>query len=115
MALHPCQECGHQVSDRATACPDCGAPIRAAGSGHGQPSIEEWALSQLKAGSARRPVVERIVGQEGMPRSDADALVKRLESALVPERPAYLVRVAAGIGIAGLILLLVFVLMRLIV
>ena len=27
MALVTCKECGHQVSDRAAACPSCGAPI----------------------------------------------------------------------------------------
>lgn len=27
MALIKCKECGHEVSDRATACPNCGCPI----------------------------------------------------------------------------------------
>lgn len=27
MALINCSECGHQVSDKATACPNCGCPI----------------------------------------------------------------------------------------
>lgn len=27
MALIACAECGHQVSDRAAACPQCGAPV----------------------------------------------------------------------------------------
>lgn len=27
MALRPCPECGHQVSDLAQACPSCGAPF----------------------------------------------------------------------------------------
>lgn len=27
MALIKCSECGHQISDRAAACPNCGAPI----------------------------------------------------------------------------------------
>ncbi len=27
MALIECSECGNQVSDKATACPKCGAPI----------------------------------------------------------------------------------------
>jgi len=26
MALYPCPECRHQVSDSAAACPNCGAP-----------------------------------------------------------------------------------------
>ena len=29
MALISCPECGKQISDRATACPDCGCPINA--------------------------------------------------------------------------------------
>lgn len=27
MALIECSECGHQVSDKASSCPSCGAPI----------------------------------------------------------------------------------------
>lgn len=27
MALQSCTECGHMVSDRATSCPSCGAPV----------------------------------------------------------------------------------------
>lgn len=27
MALIPCHECAHQVSDKAVACPSCGAPV----------------------------------------------------------------------------------------
>ncbi|MBA3676388.1 MAG: zinc ribbon domain-containing protein [Sphingosinicella sp.] len=30
MALVTCEDCGHEVSDRATACPKCGAPVAAA-------------------------------------------------------------------------------------
>ena len=29
MALIKCSECGHMISDRAKACPKCGAPINA--------------------------------------------------------------------------------------
>jgi hypothetical protein len=31
MALTNCKECGKQISDAATACPHCGAPVRTAG------------------------------------------------------------------------------------
>lgn len=27
MSLKPCPECGHEVSDRAPACPSCGFPL----------------------------------------------------------------------------------------
>lgn len=27
MALVPCSECGREVSDKAAACPQCGAPV----------------------------------------------------------------------------------------
>lgn len=33
MALITCSDCGASVSDRAPACPKCGAPIAAAGPG----------------------------------------------------------------------------------
>jgi hypothetical protein len=29
MALKPCPDCGHEVSERAPTCPKCGAPLRA--------------------------------------------------------------------------------------
>lgn len=28
MALEPCRECGREISTQATACPQCGAPVR---------------------------------------------------------------------------------------
>src|SRR4051812_13879914 len=28
MAIIPCRECAHQISDQAAGCPSCGAPIR---------------------------------------------------------------------------------------
>lgn len=27
MALIKCKECGHEVSDKASACPNCGCPL----------------------------------------------------------------------------------------
>lgn len=27
MALHPCEECGREISSRARSCPHCGCPI----------------------------------------------------------------------------------------
>jgi len=30
MALIKCRECNHEVSDKAEACPNCGAPVAAA-------------------------------------------------------------------------------------
>jgi len=27
MALKPCAECGREVSDKATSCPQCGSPL----------------------------------------------------------------------------------------
>jgi DNA-directed RNA polymerase subunit RPC12/RpoP len=30
MALIKCEECGREVSDKATACPNCGSPISGA-------------------------------------------------------------------------------------
>lgn len=31
MALIKCPECGKEISDKATACPNCGSPVKAAG------------------------------------------------------------------------------------
>ena len=31
MALIKCPECGKEISDKATACPNCGAPVQAPG------------------------------------------------------------------------------------
>ncbi len=28
MALIQCKECGHEISDAATSCPHCGAPVK---------------------------------------------------------------------------------------
>ena len=98
IALVSCSDCGRQVSDRATACPQCGAPLGAAGQLTSEPSLEEWARSQLTAGSPRRQVVDQIVRHGSMLRTDADALVKRLEGEwLVPSR-----RVSAPIVIAAM-------------
>jgi len=33
MALSTCRECGHEISERAKICPNCGAP---------RPAIKEW-------------------------------------------------------------------------
>lgn len=45
MALIPCLECDHQISDKASACPQCGAPVGPAGN---------W--TQAKAGKISRPL-----------------------------------------------------------
>ena len=31
MALIKCSECGREISDKASSCPNCGAPVKAAG------------------------------------------------------------------------------------
>lgn len=36
MALVACPECGHNVSDKALACPSCGFPRGESGSGRGR-------------------------------------------------------------------------------
>lgn len=35
MALIKCQECGKEISQKATNCPHCGNPVQAPGMGHG--------------------------------------------------------------------------------
>lgn len=52
MALIKCKECGHEVSDRASACPNCGCPIESLGAAKEDVMYEEpkkkkgwiWAL-----------------------------------------------------------------------
>ena len=52
MALIKCKECGHEVSDRASACPNCGCPIESLGAAQEDVMYEEpkkkkgwiWAL-----------------------------------------------------------------------
>ena len=36
MALIKCSECGRDVSDKATACPNCGAPVQVISNAPGQ-------------------------------------------------------------------------------
>ena len=113
MALHACPECGHQVSDRATACPDCGAPGRSPGLVPAQPSVREWALSRLTAGSPRRQVVDELVKQGALVRTDAEALVKRVEaSALTPAGDKSKLMLAGAIGFITLILMLTLLFLR---
>ena len=92
MALIPCSECGREVSDRATACPQCGAPVGAPWRLPAAPSMEEWARAQLTAGSPRRQVVDQIVQHGTLVRTDADALVKRVEADALGKRSGAEVR-----------------------
>jgi predicted RNA-binding Zn-ribbon protein involved in translation (DUF1610 family) len=47
MALIKCSECGKEVSDKATACPNCGAPI---GSEHAPQRRGNTAVRVVRAG-----------------------------------------------------------------
>jgi hypothetical protein len=59
VALFECEECGHQVSDKAQACPGCGAPVkrhtaRSASAGKRSEDDEErrwaeWAAAESRA------------------------------------------------------------------
>jgi uncharacterized OB-fold protein len=112
MALHGCPECGHLVSDRATACPNCGAPGGSALVST-QPSIEEWVRSRLTTGSPRREVVEELVRHGALAKTDAEALVKRVEAAAlttVPDKSRVTLVVTSGLLV--LLLLLAFMLLR---
>lgn len=49
MALITCSDCGASVSDRAPACPKCGAPIAAGGPGRAStPVVTELTSKRLK-------------------------------------------------------------------
>ena len=112
MALQACPECDHQVSDRATACPNCGAPVGSA-LVFTQPSVEEWARSRLTTGSPRREVVEELVQQGSLVRADAEALVKQVEAAaLTPAPDKSRVTLVVTIGLLVLVLMLALLFLR---
>ena len=52
MALIKCTECGHEVSDRTSECPNCGCPIQR----EDNPSIKETNVEPLpgKKGNCRK-------------------------------------------------------------
>ena len=78
-----------------------------------QPSMEEWVLSQMTAGSPRRQVVNEIVQHGTMVRRDADVLVKRIEAgSLAPSPQGSGVKVAATISIALIVLTLILLFLR---
>lgn len=47
MALIACKECGKEISDKAAACPHCGAPVRAS-----EPVVNRWAEEPKKEKSS---------------------------------------------------------------
>lgn len=56
MALITCKECGHSISDKATQCPQCGAPVIAetgttaagtATTGGGEPGGNKWKIALI--------------------------------------------------------------------
>jgi hypothetical protein len=70
MSLRPCRECGRETSDRAFACPQCGAPFptRASWDGWGfeyksRTTVAGWPLVHIsfKFRANRTPVVARGV------------------------------------------------------
>jgi uncharacterized membrane protein len=78
-----------------------------------QPPVEVWALSRLTAGLPRREVVDELVQQGALVRSDAEALVKRVEAAaLTPASDKSKVMLVATIGLVMLVLMLAFLFLR---
>lgn len=43
MALLPCSECGREISDKAAACPQCGAPVEQSKTAEQSKTGEQWA------------------------------------------------------------------------
>ena len=113
MSLISCPEGVLRVSDQAAACPKCGATVGSGELVRDQPSMEEWALSRLSAGSPRRQIVDEIVQHGTMVRRDADVLVKRIEAgSLAPSPQGSGVKVAATISIALIVLTLILLFLR---
>lgn len=90
MALHPCRECGQQVSTEATACPHCGVPQPVEKPEDLAPRVRqetgvsessaEWALwvkKQFQANRRRENILEHLQ-QNGIPHAEAMALVDAL-------------------------------------
>ena len=50
MALRPCRECGSQISDKATACPKCGAPVVTAARTVRSAASRLWLVTKLLVG-----------------------------------------------------------------
>lgn len=116
MPLHTCPDCGHKMSERAVACPGCGAPGTGPPVIVAQPSMEEWALSRLTTGLPRRQIVDELVGHGTLARAEADALVKGVEAAaLTPadEKSKWMFVGAGRSAALILILMLVAILLRL--
>ncbi|MDX1395311.1 MAG: zinc ribbon domain-containing protein [Gemmatimonadota bacterium] len=106
--LRPCEECGREISDRAQACPNCGAPTAASTGVAPRLTIDEWSLVRLASGSPRRQVVEELIQQSGLTEAEAETLVKRVESAAIAHPPDKwaAVRVVATVGIFAVILVI---------
>ena len=77
-----------------------------------RPSVEEWAVSRLTAGLPRRQVVDELLQQGAWERTDAEALVKRVEAALVPTGHKSKLMVVGAIGLITLVLMLALLLLR---
>ena len=56
MALINCIECGKEISDKATTCPNCGAPIRK------DTSYEEHPVGQIKPQQKKKSNKGLIIG-----------------------------------------------------
>ena len=57
MALIKCPECGKEISDKATACPNCGCPIQAAGN----PNSVELSTTEEKPKKKTKTAVIAVV------------------------------------------------------
>lgn len=64
MALIKCTECGKEVSDKAVACPNCGAPITSKQDSNAQPIIKITPVgnSSVNAAVVGRGIKEGIKG-----------------------------------------------------
>lgn len=56
MALIKCTECGKEVSDKATTCPNCGAPISTS-TANQQPKVEVKVTQKKKKGSCLKTIL----------------------------------------------------------
>ena len=59
MALLKCKECGHGVSDKASACPNCGSPIERVGVFEEEQFEEKPQKSKVLSGMRSWPLIAR--------------------------------------------------------
>lgn len=92
MALIKCSECGHDVSDKAAACPSCGAPISA--------QLRDHTLSQADVQQAAMKGHQRSSFKQGL----GNAIAVFSVVAAFPVGMATSFQVGVGVAFVGCVI-----------